>query len=123
MNINKAKKIQEVFNAFCEGKEIQCLTVDNRWKDITNPTWDSYEYRIKPLPKLRPFTEDELVGKLKNGMGYLKMIKPYRIVMICAIISDSIYIQYNGSMKSVTSYKELMENYTFLDDSPCGVIE
>lgn len=69
-------------------------------------------YRLAPTEEYRPFTfDDDLLGlkiKSKNG-SKLK-----------AIIIGQGY-EFVDTTYETISYKELFEEYTFLDGSPCGV--
>jgi hypothetical protein len=70
MNRNQAKEFYPIMKAFAEGKVIECRTriweLNKGWQYSTN--WketeelkfqDTYEYRIKPEPKYRPFKDEE----------------------------------------------------------------
>lgn len=70
MNRNQAKKFYPILQAFAEGRVIECRTrtweLNKGWQYST--TWketeelkfqDTYEYRIKPEPKYRPFKDAE----------------------------------------------------------------
>ena len=70
MNRNQAKKFYPILQAFAEGKVIERRTrtweFNKGWQYSTN--WekteelkfqDTYEYRIKPKPKYRPFKDAE----------------------------------------------------------------
>jgi len=56
MNRERAKELREVFNAFCDGKEIQFIAVDGSmiWEAALTPAFHNraYEYRIKPEPQV-----------------------------------------------------------------------
>jgi hypothetical protein len=53
----------KVMQAFCDGKEIEFKEKirDGNWT-ATNPNWiwSEYDYRVKPTPKLRAWTIDEV---------------------------------------------------------------
>lgn len=70
MDRNQAKEFYPIMKAFAEGKVIECRTrtweLNKGWQYSTN--WketeelkfqDTYEYRIKPEPKYRPFKDEE----------------------------------------------------------------
>ena len=50
MNREQANELKEVFNAFCKGKQIQCLQSDGTWFDWNDWDFSSLpeHYRIKP---------------------------------------------------------------------------
>lgn len=48
----------KVMQAYVEGKQIQYVDSETEdWADIESPiwNWDTYDYRVKPEPKCRPF--------------------------------------------------------------------
>lgn len=50
----------KVMQAYVEGKQIQYVDSETEdWADIESPiwNWDTYDYRIKPEPKYRPFND------------------------------------------------------------------
>lgn len=64
MTRERANELKEVFNAFCEGKEIQFRQLGYDWEDVTiETTWNNnYEYRIKPTEEYRPYeSADEMI--------------------------------------------------------------
>lgn len=55
----------KVMQAFCDGKEIQCLNKyesDDTYDTTDYPVWnwDKFDYRVKPTPNLRLWTIDEV---------------------------------------------------------------
>ena len=77
-------------------------------EDILN---DCIRVRIKPEPKLVPFTfEDELLGrKIIYSDGTRAMITAQK--------KDGVYI---GGSLNLTSYSSLISTTKFEDGSPCG---
>ena len=51
-----------VMQAFVDGKEVQYEVPNKEWITTDQPAWNfkSYNYRIKPTAKLRPWTADEV---------------------------------------------------------------
>jgi hypothetical protein len=108
--------------AFKEGKRVQYRYniksgASDDWDDVIegHSAWDtnSFIYRIAPEPKLVPFTHEDaeqLIGKAIKDRGDTV------ILLITGIVMQSIYL----SMSGERDYLELMENYTFLDGTPCG---
>lgn len=65
MTRERAKELAPIIQAYGEGKKIQCTGKgsDSDWKDINCPEWlDDTDYRIKPEPKRRPMTREEMLG-------------------------------------------------------------
>lgn len=53
----------KVMQSFCDGAEIEFRRDEtDSWSVATNPNWmwSEYEYRVKPTPKLRAWTIDEV---------------------------------------------------------------
>ena len=105
-----------VLTAFKEGKAIE-IDINQNWFSINNnyKSWDfcNKTYRIAPEPKLVPFDyNDNLVGKIVKH----KTI-PYRSIIIAQDIGNCIID------RNFISYKDLLNNFTFLDGKPCGKYE
>lgn len=110
----KTQEMIEVLHAYEAGKEIEYrLAGDTDWKDANIPVWNffSYDYRVKPEPKLVPLdVTDDLVGKI-----IYPIVDKTIESMIIGKSHDGIYITYGSR-----SYEELFDNYCFKDGSPCG---
>ena len=79
--------------------------------DITPSHLATFE--IKPTPKLRPWTAEEAIGKVvkhKTGVGYWKVITS---AYECGVTVEE--------MDEIRPYATLLEEWTQLDGSPCGV--
>lgn len=132
MNRNQAKEFFPIIQAFVEGKVIECRTrtweLNKGWQYSTN--WkkteelkfqDTYEYRIKPEPKYRPFANAEECWKeMRKHEPFGWVIKKsndreYNIQSVL-IKEDVLYIR--------SSYVELVRafnDYNFADGIPFGV--
>lgn len=105
------KKRLPLIQAFTEGKTTQ-IKLTRGWVDNNNPTFDVQVgcYRIKPEPKLTPFTfEDNLVGKV------VRCIRDQKRYLIVTQDDSGIFFRNEG-----VSYPVLLKYYTFLDGGPCG---
>ena len=125
MTKDKAKELVDILLAYSNGKTIQ-IELNNGWKDIEElkgedlkqatirSMGDYLNLRIKPEPKLVPFTledKDLFLGKIiKNRRSNL-----YNIIVGAS--QQSIWI---GSVVAGLNYFELWERYEFEDGSPCG---
>lgn len=125
------QEIIEVVKASLDGEQIQFkLNADDAfddWSDTGAPAWDFYQYsyRVKPKPRVRPYTYDELkIAILKHG----QMIEsPHEgsVGKYCLAILgfDSCHVSFKFESEMGVSMNELSE-YTWLDDgSPCGIVE
>jgi len=97
MKRERAKELREVFNAFCDGKDIQFREdFENSWKIILNGEGsgflEGYEYRIKPEPEVIYVnkwgdkhnqknchsSEAEAIQKARiSGLEYIYIAKPF----------------------------------------------
>lgn len=118
MDRNKAKELSDILLAYSQGKLIQISNNGNHWVEwiATNPDsiFNYNYYRIKPKPKLVPFTFED--NKLfRDKWIRLKKNDFNRYLKIVSYESDVVSIK-NQSL----SYGVLFKDYTFEDGSPCG---
>lgn len=114
------KTIEEkiaVMQAFREGKEIQLrLLIDSKYYDCKNPgwNWDNYDYRVKGEPKQPeyiPFSFEDWEIMVDRIVKH--KTKPI-IEKLTSFFDDSV---------NAIFYNELLEEFTFLDGSPCGKLK
>jgi hypothetical protein len=62
MNIEQTKEAIRIMQAYVDGKEVQYEVPNKEWITTDQPAWNfiSYNYRIKPTAKLRPWTADQV---------------------------------------------------------------
>lgn len=104
--------------AFWEGRlqKIAKTKPEVEWIDAPNPPAHDHEpdyYRIRPERKLRPWKPEEAIGKHvqhKNGRGL-------------AIVHTVDHSGCSAGSFGNYSYTELLDLFTQLDGSPCGVEE
>ena len=102
-----------VMQAYTDGKEIefrQRCDVNKTYKVIDLPSWDwdNYDYRVKETPEYVPFTFDDaefLIGKVVKH----KKDNWVELITYC-----------NQNETPIGPYEHLLDNYTFIDGSPCG---
>lgn len=116
-----------VMEHFDRGGKVQLkFTGDHYdWKDcIHSPTWDwvDFDYRIKPEPKVIPWTFENAPISIKvkarknnnnNGSRLFNLSFNERTNEIC---------YYCILNKWFVSFREVSEDYIQLDGSPCGTI-
>lgn len=119
MNREEARQLLPIIRAFAKGKTVQCQpSLIAPWDDLgdaVNFLYGPNCYRIKPEPKLRPWTSNEmprvLVVRCKAGPG-----RPVSLIV------DGEWE--HGILVSPT---DLADNYVRLDENgsehPCGVVE
>ena len=128
MTKEKAEKILPVIQAIINGQKIQ-VNINNRWEDVDenhNCAFlpESYEYRIKPESKYRPFNDAEEcwkeMGKHKP-FGWVKDKKDGHHALITAVDDDTCGMSLNGN--AAWSLSGIMDLFTFADGVPFGVKE
>lgn len=125
MDRNQAKELWPIIKARAEGRAIQ-VKINNVWEDVDNNhncvfLPDSYEYRIKPEPKYRPFKDAEECWQemLKHQpFGWLKY-KKYPYFALITTIHSGNTVSLNG--KEGWDFLHIMNNYVFADNIPFGV--
>lgn len=127
MNRKEAIELSPIIQAFAEGKPIQYRIKGNEtanWNDIDKNYHEfsphSFEYRIKPEPKYRPFRDaEECLKEMSKHtpFGWLKEIKRDIWTQISYVHNEGIETVNSGS----ASYKSLFDCFTFFDRKPFGV--
>ena len=138
MDRNQAKEFYPILQAFAEGKTIETRmkpTADNN--GVTKDGWYEFncwtemkeleyrvnvEYRIKPEPKYRPFSNAEECWtemKKHQPFGWVKNNNLYRNILET---SDGVILlpSFPGEM-FVFSFDKAKEKFTFADGTPFGV--
>jgi hypothetical protein len=113
----KHKHYNEII-AWANGEEIEAYSVPaNTWFQTSNPTWSKdVQYRVKPKQELIPFDfsdAEKLIGKVvrhKEGLNCVAVLVECNLQHIC-IGND------------FERYEVLLQDYTFLDGSPCGKLK
>ena len=123
MTREEIKEAAKVMEAYADGKKVQKQDINGLWIDCDNPMfdWASFNYRIKPGPKYRPFKSQEECWNemLKHQpFGWVKEISCEMLYLINGISNESIVI-----MEDINSFKEAMNIYEFKDGTPFGIKE
>lgn len=122
MDRQEAKELLPIIQAYAEGKVIQ-VKDNNIWKDVDanhNCVFlpDSYEYRIKPEPKYRPFeTMEECWQEMQKHQpfGWVKVKDTNCYKFLVAVQDIDIYSV--GRCSHGTGFR----NFTFMDGTPFGI--
>ena len=122
--LKRAKMAVEVGQAVLEGKEVQFEAMigshfksgEPIWVITLDPSLNFYKenFRVKPEPKLIPFTFDD--AKDLIGKGIIHKTEKLAL-LINEVCGDSV-----GFFNDNISFESLLEWYQFLDGSPCGKI-
>lgn len=128
MNIEEAKKLLSIIQAFAEGKVIECRTKPSAIKGIDTPNkWteireiyfsESLEYRIKPDSKYRPFKDADECWK--------EMLKhqPFGWTRDTHNIRDNIKRVTNSGIvydKCMMCFENVLNKFQFIDGTPFGI--
>ena len=106
-----------IMQAYVDGKEIEmCAYGTCDWLVIPlnrQPLWNwgDYSYRVKKQPEYIPFTFED--AEILMG----KVVKHKTANHLAAITSCF------NETTNMGGYKKLLEDYTFLDGSPCGKLK
>lgn len=95
------------------------------WNDIDKNYHEfsphSFEYRIKPEPKYRPFRDaEECLKEMQKHTPFGLIKKNVNGTFYC-IGSFDIKNIYIGAKQSIRSYADSLEKFIFVDDTPFGV--
>lgn len=156
MTREEVKQLLPILVAFAEGKVIECRTKPSAlrkgWRDINDwveiediAYWSNVEYRIKPEPKYRPFTNAKECWQemLKHQpFGWVKAIsnKEYKAKYYPNSKDDTTlyyqvqkvapgYIKYDDIndyceiKEQDKSYEDVFKVITFADGTPFGILE
>lgn len=124
MNRQEAKELLPIIQAFAEGKTIEFRTNSiSKWIETTTPKFDLlHEYRIKPEPKYRPFTN------IKECWEEMQKHKPLGWIKDTSTICNIINIQktgifiYDGVANRYLNFIDVF-NLKFADGTPFGIKE
>ena len=113
-----------IIKAYQDGKTIERRAFfTSEWKSIDNIenyqfNFSEYEYRIKQVPKYRPYDSvDEVFNEAKKHGFWLKHKLSGRICFLTNFLEErnTIYINSRATVCG-------LDDYVWLDDgSPCGV--
>jgi len=114
MTKDKAKELLPIIEAFANGKVIEYL-LNAKWSVATTPDWNpDLKYRIKPKPKLVPFTfEDNLLFRDR-------WVKVKGCMPMSKILSIDMRGVYFGMKNDVMKYDYCFKNFEFEDNSTFG---
>ena len=131
MTKEEVKELLPIMQAFAEGDEIQYRNNYNEWIDVKTGeglcfTRPSSCYRIKPVPKYRPFKSQEECWQemlQHRPFGWIKSNEDGHYAMVTTVddIEGEKYIAISGN--NLWSFDDTINNYTFADGTPFGIKE
>uniref|UniRef100_UPI004029B0C6 hypothetical protein n=1 Tax=Prevotella sp. TaxID=59823 RepID=UPI004029B0C6 len=131
MTREEAKEMLPIIQAFAEGKEIEFRSkgFDEEWKkvnEIPGLSYSSFDYRVKPEPKYRPFKNvDECWQEMlkHQPFGWIKSKTGGHYSMVTVVGADEKMKSIAISGRHIWPFDETLSNYTFADGTPFGIKE
>ena len=127
MNRKEAAELLPIIQAFAKGKDIEYRTkgFNENWKKVTQIpelSFKSFEYRIKPEPKYRPFKD------AKECMAEMLKHQPFGWITSQGAFFYIIYIEdklfgYGSACGTIlhSEFNDVLKYFTFADGTPFGV--
>ena len=127
MNRKEAAELLPIIQAFAKGKDIEYRTkgFNENWKKVTQIpelSFKSFEYRIKPEPKYRPFKD------AKECMAEMLKHQPFGWITSQGAFFYIIYIEdklfgYGSACGTIlhSEFNNVLKSFTFSDGTPFGV--
>ena len=127
MNRKEAAELLPIIQAFAKGKDIEYRTkgFNENWKKVTQIpelSFKSFEYRIKPEPKYRPFKD------AKECMAEMLKHQPFGWITSQGAFFYIIYIEdklfgYGSACGTIlhSEFNDVLKGFTFIDGTPFGV--
>lgn len=128
MTIEETKERIAVMQAYVDGKQIQWERSDDKWVDVSDPSWSIVNnFRIKPEPKYRPFKDadecwqemlkHEPFGWVRNKFNHNGVIA----TIICLDGRKEFRIHTNFNYGNTS--EDMINSFIFADGTPFGVKE
>ena len=129
MNRKEAAELLPIIQAFAKGKDIEYRTkgFNENWKKVTQIpelSFKSFEYRIKPEPKYRPFKD------AKECMAEMLKHQPFGWITSQGAFFYIIYIEdklfgYGSACGTIlhSEFNDVLKSFTFTDGTPFGIKE
>ena len=129
MNRKEAAELLPIIQAFAKGKDIEYRTkgFNENWKKVTQIpelSFKSFEYRIKPEPKFRPFANaEECCQEMMKHQPFGWIT--YRCAFFHVIYIEDKLIGYGSACGTIlhTKFNDALKEFTFADGLPFGIKE
>lgn len=129
MTREDAKQLLPIIQAFAKGKDIEYRTkgFNENWKKVTQIpelSFKSFEYRIKPEPKFRPFANaEECCQEMMKHQPFGWIT--YRCAFFHVIYIEDKLIGYGSACGTIlhTKFNDALKEFTFADGLPFGIKE
>ena len=129
MNRKEAIELLPIIQAFAEGKDIEYRTkgFNEDWKKVTQIpalSFKSFEYRIKPEPKFRPFANAEECCQEMMKHQPFGWITSQGAFFYIIYIEDKLF-GYGSACGTIlhSEFNDVLKRFTFADGTPFGIKE
>ena len=129
MTREDAKQLLPIIQAFAKGKDIEYRTkgFNENWKKVTQIpelSFKSFEYRIKPEPKFRPFANAEECCQEMMKHHPFGWITSQGAFFYIIYIEDKLF-GYGSACGTIlhSEFNDALKCFTFADGTPFGIKE
>lgn len=129
MTREDAKQLLPIIQAFAKGKDIEYRTkgFNENWKKVTQIpelSFKSFEYRIKPEPKFRPFANAEEFCQEMMKHQPFGWITSQGAFFYIIYIEDKLF-GYGSACGTIlhSEFNDVLKSFTFADGTPFGIKE
>lgn len=129
MNRKEAAELLPIIQAFAKGKDIEYRTkgFNENWKKVTQIpelSFKSFEYRIKPEPKFRPFANAEECCQEMMKHQPFGWITSQGAFFYIIYIEDKLF-GYGSACGTIlhSEFNDALKCFTFADGTPFGIKE
>ena len=129
MNRKEAAELLPIIQAFAEGRDIEYRTkgFNENWKKVTQIpelSFKSFEYRIKPEPKFRPFANAEECCQEMMKHQPFGWITSQGAFFYIIYIEDKLF-GYGSACGTILHIKfnDVLKRFTFADGTTFGIKE
>lgn len=129
MNRKEAEELLPIIQAFAKGKDIEYRTKgsNENWKKVTQIpelSFKSFEYRIKPEPKFRPFANAEECCQEMMKHQPFGWITSQGAFFYIIYIEDKLF-GYGSACGTIlhSEFNDVLKSFTFADGTPFGIKE
>ena len=129
MNRKEAAELLPIIQAFAKGKDIEYRTKgsNENWKKVTQIpelSFKSFEYRIKPEPKFRPFANAEECCQEMMKHQPFGWITSQGAFFYIIYIEDKLF-GYGSACGTIlhSEFNDVLKSFTFADGTPFGIKE
>ena len=129
MNRKEAAELLPIIQAFAKGKDIEYRTKgsNENWKKVTQIpelSFKSFEYRIKPEPKFRPFANAEECCQEMMKHQPFGWITSQGAFFYIIYIEDKLF-GYGSASGTIlhSEFNDVLKRFTFADGTPFGIKE